>query len=125
MSVNKLVSRSSDSSFGILAETLTSEDTVVSVASRLIAGSRLDSLTEAEMAMVKAAPPMASVPLEPFRKAIRAGVDPLGEAFLRFRSPAERRPLGATYTPSGIVRSMLGWVENQGEPARVVDPGAG
>lgn len=56
---------------------------------------------------------------------IRNGLDPLGEAYARLLSPQERRPLGQTYTPAGIVTSMLSWATDQGSPTRIVDPGAG
>ena len=56
---------------------------------------------------------------------IRAGEDPLGDAFTRLRSPDQRRPLGATYTPPEIVSSMVAWVAERSRPARVVDPGTG
>ena len=56
---------------------------------------------------------------------IRSGGDPLGDAFMRLRPPDVRRPLGATYTPSGIVSSMVAWLAGRTRPARVIDPGAG
>ena len=56
---------------------------------------------------------------------VRAGGDPLGEAFTRLRSPGCRRSLGATYTPPEIVSSMVNWVAGRACPARVVDPGTG
>lgn len=62
------------------------------------------------------------------RRRIKAGHDPLGDSFARIRSAAERRPLGATYTPPPIVALMLDWaVEHaqQKAPARIVDPGVG
>lgn len=59
------------------------------------------------------------------RAAIKKGGDPLGDTFLRLRSAATRRPLGAVYTPRSIIESMLSWASDQGAPARVVDPGAG
>lgn len=59
------------------------------------------------------------------RSTIQKGEDPLGDAFLRLRSPATRRPLGAVYTPQLIIDSMLNWAVDQGTPSRVVDPGAG
>jgi methylase of polypeptide subunit release factors len=58
------------------------------------------------------------------RSAIAAGDDPLGEELCRLRSPAERRPLGATYTPRAVVEAMLDGTAPRG-PRRVVDPGAG
>jgi SAM-dependent methyltransferase len=59
------------------------------------------------------------------REMIRAGRDPLGEAFCRLRSPLLRRASGATYTPGVIVRAMADWAEGQVSPMRVVDPGCG
>ena len=56
---------------------------------------------------------------------IEAGGDPLGSELCRIRTPEERRPHGATYTPPAIVESMLGWAADHCTPARVVDPGAG
>ena len=58
------------------------------------------------------------------RDQIRQGQDPLGEAFCALRSPAERRPRGATYTPPEIVEAMMSWA-GKWRPTRVVDPGAG
>jgi adenine-specific DNA-methyltransferase len=59
-------------------------------------------------------------------KRIRSGHDPLGSAFCRIRTPEARRTLGATYTPTAIVSSMLNWARAQNvEPARIVEPGAG
>jgi adenine-specific DNA-methyltransferase len=56
---------------------------------------------------------------------IRAGDDPLGEAFARIRAAERRRALGQTYTPAPIVASMVRWAAAHGQPVRVVDPGTG
>lgn len=56
---------------------------------------------------------------------ITAGYDPLGAAYTNIRTPAERRPLGQTYTPEPIIAAMVGWAKDRGTPTRVVDPGAG
>lgn len=56
---------------------------------------------------------------------IRSGSDPLGSQFLAQRHPAVRRKLGAVYTPPAIISSMIAWAKRHGQPARVVDPGAG
>lgn len=56
---------------------------------------------------------------------IRAGADPLGDAFCRIRSPAERRPAGAVYTPPRIVRAMGERMQEAGRAQRIVDPGTG
>lgn len=63
--------------------------------------------------------------LEAVRAQIRAGHDPLGDALCRLRSPEERRPVGATYTPERIVEAMTAWAARTVTPARVVDPGCG
>lgn len=67
-------------------------------------------------------PPATTVKL--CRAAIANGEDPLGETFCKLRSPAERRPMGATYTPRPVVSAMLDWSACH-TPVRVVDPGAG
>ena len=59
------------------------------------------------------------------RNLIRRGQDPLGDYFCSLRSAAERRSLGATYTPKPIVASMLAWARLNSSPVRVVDVGAG
>ncbi|MEV7911351.1 Eco57I restriction-modification methylase domain-containing protein [Streptomyces griseus] len=56
---------------------------------------------------------------------IRAGSDPLGDAFCSIRDAESRRPLGQTYTPAPIVSSMIKWAGQRGTPTRVVDPGVG
>ena len=74
-------------------------------------------------ALTPPAPPRQHV--RDVRDAIAAGADPLGEAFTSIRSAEARRPLGATYTPTEIVASMLEWASGEGQPGRVIDPGAG
>ena len=70
--------------------------------------------------------PRAAVPaVAAARAGVVAGGDPLGEAFGRLRSAAERRARGATYTPPAIVRAMLDRAAGHATPARVVDPGVG
>ncbi len=59
------------------------------------------------------------------RRSILHGEDPLGEEFCTLRSTAERRTRGATYTPRGIVRSMVDWAAGHAIPDRVVDAGLG
>ncbi len=68
---------------------------------------------------------LAAARISALRDMIRAGHDPLGEAFCALRPPAERRATGATYTPGPIVHSMLKWAASHGNPQRVVDPGTG
>jgi adenine-specific DNA-methyltransferase len=59
------------------------------------------------------------------RSLIRAGLDPLGDAYCAIRTPEDRRYLGQTYTPAAIIKAMVGWASDQGDPQRIVDPGAG
>lgn len=59
------------------------------------------------------------------RGEIESGGDPLGRAFCELRSPERRRRDGAVYTPATIVTAMVDWSCANGQPARVVDPGAG
>ena len=92
-------------------------------------------LTERELGAVAAdlaskRGPLAARPprrglVEALRDQIRAGDDPLGEAFCRIRTRQERRDQGATYTPPAIVDNMLDWTARHKSPARIVDPGAG
>ena len=70
-------------------------------------------------------PDVSRTILSKLRKLIIKGHDPLGEILTDLRSPAERRPLGATYTPARIVSAMLDWAQQYGVPSRVVDPGTG
>lgn len=63
--------------------------------------------------------------VERVRREIQQGRDPLGDRVAVLRSAAERRPMGATYTPLRIVDYMVAWARANGEPVRVVDPGAG
>jgi adenine-specific DNA-methyltransferase len=64
--------------------------------------------------------------LAAIRDRIRAGQDPLGEAFCALRDPAGRRVLGQTFTPPPIIESMIAWAAGTGiRPARIVDPGSG
>lgn len=88
---------------------------------------RQGGLSTAERKLAKGASVSTLNPrsIETIRKEISRGSDPLGEAFSLIRSAADRRAAGAVYTPAPIVRSMMAWLCAQGEPARIVDPGAG
>jgi methylase of polypeptide subunit release factors len=63
--------------------------------------------------------------VEPIRRLILDDSDPLGDRFCSIRSPADRRNQGATFTPVGLVRSMVAWAEGFPAPDRVVDAGVG
>ncbi|MFV8308803.1 Eco57I restriction-modification methylase domain-containing protein [Mycobacteroides chelonae] len=83
-------------------------------------------LSDAERALIPDADlPLTAETLRRLRQTIERGGDPLGDAYCRILSPADRRPLGQTYTPSPIITAMTGWAAAQDTPARIVDPGAG
>lgn len=79
----------------------------------------------AEERLVAGLSPSPKAHVEGARAKIEAGEDPLGDVFCALRGPAERRSMGATYTPDAIIAPMLAWARAQGAIARVVDPGAG
>ena len=113
-----------DDTAGVAAR-LESERELAAVASAIVAGGALADLSAKESEVANAAAEVAVSDIGEFVSAIREGGDPLGDAFVRLRSPKQRRPLGAVYTPRGIVESMVCWVASRERPARVVDPGAG
>ncbi len=72
------------------------------------------------------AAPVSPALLATTRRQIRGGGDPLGDAFSRIFSPAQRRESGSTLTPPAVVAQMLDLAASQlPAPARVVDCGAG
>lgn len=101
-----------------------SEQSLISLALALLPPGCV--LSDAEQAATAGIPALADKSLvrETHAK-ILAGLDPLGDAFAAVRSPAVRRAEGATYTPAPIVRSMVAWAAAEGNPTRIVDPGAG
>jgi adenine-specific DNA-methyltransferase len=103
---------------------IATERDLAEVASALI-GKKVP-LSAAERQLVPRARTVLAPALKAIRDAIRAGDDPLGEAFCRLRSPEERRNQGATYTPKPIINAMIAWAADTGAPPqRVVDPGSG
>ncbi len=101
------------------------QDELIALCTELVED--LTCLTAAELRLVKKSSQvmLGLWDLERVRDDIRRGEDPLGDAFSSIRSPAERRALGAVYTPRGIVDSMIRWVGREENPVRIVDPGAG
>lgn len=80
--------------------------------------------SSSEEALAASVPPWPG-DVESIRRKIQQGRDPLGDRFTALRSAADRRPMGATYTPQAIVDHMVSWAVANGKPVRVVDPGAG
>jgi adenine-specific DNA-methyltransferase len=100
------------------------ESDLVGIASAL--GARnVRGLSDAEATLLESATEGLGVDCADVQRQIRASRDPLGEAFVKLRSPALRRPLGATYTPSPIVARMLDWAAESDPPSRIVDSGVG
>jgi adenine-specific DNA-methyltransferase len=81
--------------------------------------------SDQEERLASVLPPVPRAMTDAIRERILAGEDPLGDAFCRLRSPAERRKQGATFTPLPIARAMIEWAEGVATPDRVVDPGIG
>ncbi|HEX6271957.1 MAG TPA: class I SAM-dependent methyltransferase [Polyangiaceae bacterium] len=100
-----------------------SEEELAGVA-RALGASRVGRPSAAERRVLALAGPVAPALVRDVSAAIARGEDPLGDALCRLRSPAVRRPLGATYTPEPLVRAMTAWASRR-TPARVVEPGAG
>ncbi|MDP1565379.1 MAG: class I SAM-dependent methyltransferase, partial [Polaromonas sp.] len=99
------------------------ESTLIAMSCALIGDLGLLSAPERKLVKTSKRVTVDQNELATLREAILAGGDPLGEAFLRLRSPLERRPVGAVYTPHPIVESMMSWLSSQGTPGRIVDPG--
>jgi len=102
---------------------MSDEQALASLALALGAES-LGPLSESERELATNARAIRPSALSEVREAIHAGMDPLGDSFCRLRSAAERRPMGATYTPRIIVSAMTDWVASR-SPELIVDPGAG
>ena len=81
--------------------------------------------SDAEEVLADSAQPPDAAQLAKLLYSIRAGSDPLGDSFCELRSPAERRPQGAVYTPRPLIASMLAWCKGIASPTRIIDPGAG
>ena len=96
------------------------------IAAALALGAReVTGWSPAEAMLSRSASKVPAGRLAELRRAIDAGEDPLGDAFCRLRSPAQRRTQGATYTPAAVVAAMLDMAEANQPPERIVDPGTG
>lgn len=101
-----------------------SEQTIAAVALALGAR-RVRGFSDAEERLCRNLPTAPPSLLRWVRDRIASGEDPLGDLLSTLRPPAERRKLGATFTPLPIVCSMLDWAASYRRASRVVDPGAG
>lgn len=105
---------------------LQNNDELISIAIELGA-LKISGLSNTEEKLVaKRVPPVVDKKtLDSIRSAIKAGNDPLGEAYSTINSAAERRTKGAVYTPQPIVDSMLRWSKARSQPSRIIDAGTG
>jgi hypothetical protein len=108
----------------IIALPIENEHALVGLALTLIGDTTKLSVEERAL-LIKGVRPSAKLQATT-RGLILSGTDPLGDAFSLLRSSEMRRSMGATYTPSEIVDSMIAWAKSQNRlPVRIVDPGAG
>jgi hypothetical protein len=103
---------------------ITSEESLAAVALALGAGS-IKGITDTELRLVSDDTSIPSQLADKIRERIGAGQDPLGSIFCSIRTSEIRRRHGAIYTPGKIVQSMLDWAILEGEPERIIEPGAG
>jgi len=108
-----------------LSGRLESEQKLAALAWAIVRRGSLTSLSMAESELVDMAGEAPASIISDIANAIEQGGDPLGDAFERLRSARQRRPMGAVYTPPGIVDAMVGWVSSKEQPARIIDPGSG
>jgi adenine-specific DNA-methyltransferase len=109
-------------------ESVFPEEKELAATAMALGAETLGALSPQEAALAKIAVNHTITParLAGIKDLIRAGHDPLGEAFCAMRSPEERRKQGATYTPGPIVQTMVDWAASSAPaPSRVVDPGVG
>ena len=99
----------------------------MAVAGCILRSGSLADVSEAEGRLLHSARAEKVSPTvtDAIREQVLAGSDPLGEAFLHLRCPADRRKSGAIYTPQPIVDSMVAWLLKEPVVGRIVDPGAG
>lgn len=84
------------------------------------------TLTTEERTVIAETAPCGNRSLvELLKAAIASGDDPLGAAYSRIRSSAQRREEGITLTPKPIIDRMIELAACCKEPRRIVDPGAG
>ena len=107
-----------------LMDQVTTERQLAAIAHELGAD-QIRGWSPEESALTRNLPKLSRAVVREVRLRIEAGRDPLGALFLKLRDPKTRRPQGATYTPSVIVRTMLRWSGNGGNFSRIVDPGVG
>jgi len=81
--------------------------------------------TEQEESLVRTLPQPSEQWVNWVHGLVNSGRDPLGDCFCDLFSTAERRPLGAVYTPAAVVAAMSAWANEHAKPVRVVDPGVG
>jgi adenine-specific DNA-methyltransferase len=112
---------------GAPALVLISERALVRVCAQLGAAGFGGKLSDSEVALLETAeqePGWRNEHVALLADAIREGKDPLGKTLLELRPAANRRSVGAFYTPPALVGPIVDWAIKQ-RPARVVDAGCG
>lgn len=103
---------------------VTDESTLAALAA-VIGDIASNRISKSEAKLLRHAPTLPSELIAATKAEIIRGRDPLGQIFCKLRSTESRRDDGAVYTPHRIVDAMLSWAEREGEPTRIIDPGAG
>ena len=102
------------------------EQQLCAIAWALASAGHLKNVSRAEQRLIaRTSQSPAQAVIEQIASAIRQGEDPLGTAFASLRPAAQRRKLGATYTPTSLIGPMSEWLASHRRASRVVDPGAG
>lgn len=102
------------------------EQQLCAIAWALASAGHLKDVSRAEQRLIaRTSESPAQAVIEQVASAIRQGEDPLGTAFASLRPAAQRRKLGATYTPTSLIGPMSEWLASHRRASRVVDPGAG
>lgn len=101
---------------------LDSNEDILSVCASLTKGIRLDV---EERKLLRGIRPANELAVDMITHLIRAGFDPLGDAYMHVNNPKERRLTGSVFTPNAIVESMVNWAKKRVEPSRIIDCGCG
>ncbi|MYB62814.1 MAG: N-6 DNA methylase [Gemmatimonadetes bacterium] len=104
---------------------IVSDEASLAALSMALGAATVPHVAKQEVVLRKNAPDISDQLIAITRDKIKAGDDPLGDAFCELRPASQRRENGAVYTPFTIVKAMLSWADSVGVPDRVIDPGTG
>lgn len=107
-----------------LSDQLSTMSDVLTVAAALVNYRELTELEHKALHGIKSSKDEALVTA--VIASVRAGHDPLGDAYCSILSSKTRRDRGQTFTPDFVVEGMFAWSRRQRKAiVRMVDPGAG